>query len=109
MLMQVDNASLVIHHAVTAMMGVPARAQNAGPKMTDSCYFCTRVSARLLVQMAFMVKLVARNVNLVMPPVAAVLVLCHLSARLVVRECFCLALLLAHVCHTALKVSHNFV
>lgn len=54
-------------------------------------------------------KLVARNANLVMPPVAAVLVLCHLSARLAVRESFCLALLLAHVCHTVLKVSHDFV
>ena len=109
MLMQENNASLVIHHVVTAMVGVPAPAQNAGAKMTDSCYFYTRVSARLLVQMAFLEKLVARNANLVMPLVAAVLVLCHLSARLAVRECFCLALLLDYVSHTVLKVSHNFV
>lgn len=104
MLIQQGSASLVIHLAKIAMMGVQAHAQNAEPKMTISCYFCTRVNARLLVQVVSMETQVARSVNHAMPLVEAVLVLLHLSAHLVVREGFFLAALLAHVYQIALKV-----
>ena len=86
MLIKEDCASLVTHLAEIAMMVVQAPAQNVAPKMTESCYFCIRVSARLFVQVVFLEKQQAKNANLVMQPAAVVLVLHHLSACLAVRD-----------------------
>lgn len=107
MLMQEDSARVVIHHAVTVMMGVQAPAHNVEPKMIDKCYFYTRANARLLVQVVSLEKQAAKNANLAMQPAVAVLVLHHLSASLALRGCFCYVRLLASVWHVALKVSHN--
>jgi len=105
LLMQVDNASLVIHHVITAMMGVQAHAQNAELKVTDRCCFCTRVSARLLVPVASLEKTAVKNANLVMQLAAVVLVLHHLSASLVVRGFFCWVPQLVYACQLVLKAS----
>jgi len=107
--MQVDNASLVIHHVITAMMGVQAHAQNAELKVTDRCCFCTRVSARLLVPVASLEKTAVKNANLVMQLAAVVLVLHHLSASLVVRGFFCWVPQLVYACQLVLKVNQILV
>lgn len=102
MLIPMGSVSFVIRHALPAMVGVQAHAQNVELKITISCYFCIRVSARPLVRVPSMETPATRNANLVMPLAAAVLGLHHLSARLVVREGFYFRM--DYVCYIARKV-----
>lgn len=107
MLIQMNSASLVIHHAATAMMTVQVHAPHVELKMTNSCCSCTRVSAWHPVRVASLQTLETMNANIVMAPAAAVLVLHHLSASLVIREGFFSVVVLVYVSYIALKVSYS--
>lgn len=103
---QMNSVSLVIHHAATAMVTVQVHAQRVELKMANSCCSCTRVSAWPLAQVPSLQTQETMNANFVMPAAAAVLVLHHLSASLVIREGF-LIVVLVYVSYIALKVSYS--
>lgn len=100
-----NSATLVIHHAATAMMTVQVHAPHVELKMTNSCCSCTRVSAWHPVRVASLQTLETMNANFVMAPVEVVLVLHHLSASLVIREGFFSVVVLVSVSYIALKAS----
>ena len=107
LLIQMNSATLVIHHAATAMMTVQVHAPHVELKMTNSCCSCTRVSAWHPVRVASLQTLETMNANFVMAPVEVVLVLHHLSASLVIREGFFSVVVLVSVSYIALKVSYS--
>ena len=102
-----NSASLVIHHAATAMMIVQVHALHVELKMTNTCCSCTRVSAWHPVRVASLQTLETMNANFAMAPAEAVLGLHHLSASLVIREGFFLVVVLVYVSCIALKVSYS--
>ena len=107
LLIQMKSASLVIHHAATALMTVQVHAPHVELKMTNSCCSCTRVSAWHPVRVASLQTLETMNAKFVMAHVEAVLVLHHLSASLVIREGFFSVVVLVYVSCIALKVSYS--